>query len=294
MLRLPVLLSLLSSIAVASASALPFALEHRLASPDEFSSSSSFKDLRLRQDFGEEEGQFEEEEGSSSEVALTIQSVSNCLVSGHVALTFDDGPYLWEKEVASKLKDVDGKGTFFLNGNNYACIYDHADTVKALFSAGHTLASHGWAHKNHSLSTYDEIHEDLEKLEIAFAKILGIKPTFYRPPYGIITDLLLEVLVERGYTSLIMWSDNSGDADGATVANQKLTYDAISKSYPAPHLSLQHSTKDFTSKDTLSYSLPLLKKVGYKLSNLDTCLGLVGASYLKIGEPGVKDESWVC
>jgi peptidoglycan/xylan/chitin deacetylase (PgdA/CDA1 family) len=53
--------------------------------------------------------------------------VFNCNNQGQVALTFDDGPSSYEQQVGNQMNG--GKATFFLNGNNYACIYDHADDM---------------------------------------------------------------------------------------------------------------------------------------------------------------------
>ena len=42
---------------------------------------------------------------------------------------------------------------------------------------------------------------ELEKVETAFINILGLKPLYFRPPYGNINDLALQVLGQRGYKS---------------------------------------------------------------------------------------------
>lgn len=119
---------------------------------------------------------------------ILSQTIDNCSQQGTVALTFDgesspsftglprdaeqgftDGPYNYEAQVVSALDG--GKGTFFLNvgsgvrifclhlahklqGANYACIYDKADSIKALYDAGHTLGSHTWSHAD--LTQLDE------------------------------------------------------------------------------------------------------------------------------------------
>ena len=44
-----------------------------------------------------------------------------------------DGPYDYEQDIANSLNG--GKATFFLNGNNYVCIYDRIDQVRALHAA---------------------------------------------------------------------------------------------------------------------------------------------------------------
>jgi peptidoglycan/xylan/chitin deacetylase (PgdA/CDA1 family) len=52
---------------------------------------------------------------------------------------------------------------------------------------------------------------ELEKLETAFIRILGLKPLYFRPPYGNYNDLVLKVLSERGYKKLFLWSEDSGE-----------------------------------------------------------------------------------
>jgi peptidoglycan/xylan/chitin deacetylase (PgdA/CDA1 family) len=56
-----------------------------------------------------------------------FHNVYNCNNKGQVAMTFDDGPFQYERQVANQMNG--GKATFFLNGNNYACIYDRADDM---------------------------------------------------------------------------------------------------------------------------------------------------------------------
>lgn len=47
-----------------------------------------------------------------------VDVVENCLVSGDASLSFDDGPYLYEENIASTLDAAGAKGTFFLNGKS--------------------------------------------------------------------------------------------------------------------------------------------------------------------------------
>lgn len=80
---------------------------------------------------------------STLEKRSTVETISNCKVSGQVAITFDgarnpfwiatvypdtlcaDGPYTWETDIRNTF--AGSKGTLFLNGNNWGCIYDRAD-----------------------------------------------------------------------------------------------------------------------------------------------------------------------
>lgn len=47
------------------------------------------------------------------------------------------------------------------------------------------------------------INEELEKLEVAFQKILGVVPKFFRFPFGSSSALALQILAERGKSSCV-------------------------------------------------------------------------------------------
>ncbi|AFR98526.1 deacetylase [Cryptococcus neoformans] len=222
----------------------------------------------------------------------TVETIDNCSQQGTVALTFDDGPYDYEAQVASALDG--GKGTFFLNGANYVCIYDKADSIRALYDAGHTLGSHTWSHAD--LTQLDEsgINDELSKVEDAFVKILGVKPRYFRPPYGNINDNVLKVLGERGYTKVFLWSDDTGDANGESVSYSEGVLDGVIQDYPNPHLVLDHSTIETTSSQVLPYAVPKLKSAGYQLVTVGECLGTDESPYEWVDCPGERDSSWQC
>jgi peptidoglycan/xylan/chitin deacetylase (PgdA/CDA1 family) len=71
---------------------------------------------------------------------------TSCKNSGQFALTFDDGPVGYGAEIASYLESKGARGTFFVNGYNYGCIYDRADDILKRYKAGHQIASHTWSH----------------------------------------------------------------------------------------------------------------------------------------------------
>jgi hypothetical protein len=115
--------------------------------------------------------------------------------------------------------------------------------------------------------SYDEIHDELYRVEEAFIRILGKKPLYvsplsltlpfssstisndeakanflqFRPPYGSYNDLVLQVLGERGYKKVFLWSDDTQDASGASVGAQQGVMDQVIGSYPQPKMVLQHS-----------------------------------------------------
>jgi peptidoglycan/xylan/chitin deacetylase (PgdA/CDA1 family) len=68
--------------------------------------------------------------------------ISSCTVPGTVALTFDDGPYIYTDQLLDILESNGVVATFFVNGQNYGAIADYASTVQRAASAGHQIGSH--------------------------------------------------------------------------------------------------------------------------------------------------------
>lgn len=85
------------------------------------------------------------------------------------------------------------------------------------------------------------IPAELSRLEDAFVKILGLKPLYFRPPYGSYNDLVLQVLAERGYKKVFLWSDDTGDASGQSVQYSQGVLDSVTNQFPNPRLVLSHS-----------------------------------------------------
>ncbi|KAJ9117704.1 hypothetical protein QFC24_006418 [Naganishia onofrii] len=225
-----------------------------------------------------------------------VQTWDNCLMPNQVALTFDDGPAGFEKDILQTLGDR--KATFFLNGCNSQCIYDEENVkqIRALHAAGMTLGSHGWTHAHFNELTYDQMHDQLWKMEEAFKKILGLKPLYFRAPYGEMCDTLMRVLTERGYKKNFLWSDDVGDSSLLGVEYGKNVYKNISESKPQhPHMILNHASHESTVKEILPYAIEELECAEYEIVAVDTCLGCQGEwPYEWVGEPQERDETWVC
>ncbi|GMK57724.1 hypothetical protein CspeluHIS016_0405580 [Cutaneotrichosporon spelunceum] len=221
--------------------------------------------------------------------------IQNCEVSGSVAFTFDDGPAGYETQIANSLNG--GKGTFFVNGNNWDCIYDKADDLKALYAGGHTIGSHTWSHADLSRLNSAQINTELAKVEDAMIKILGVRPIYFRPPYGSYNDQVIQVLKDRGYSKLFMWTDDieDGNRNGEDVPFAKSVIDRVARDYPKPHMILSHSPYASTANQVVPYAVSKLQGAGYKLQTVDQCLGSAGEwPYIWVGQPGQRDASWKC
>jgi len=216
-----------------------------------------------------------------------------CSVSNNVALTFDDGPYIYEQSIVDTLNNANAKGTFFVNGNNYACIFDQdrVANLKYALSNGHEIGSHTWSHPDLTTLNSDQINTELTRLDDALRKILGVSPALMRPPYGNYNDLVLTVAENLGL-SLVMWDFDSGDSTGSTPAQSEQSYTDVANKHPSNLLALNHETVQTTAEEVLPYALQKLGAQGYKFVTVAECLGV--SPYKSTTAPGTRDSTWTC
>ncbi|MEM7577331.1 MAG: polysaccharide deacetylase family protein [Planctomycetota bacterium] len=90
--------------------------------------------------------------------------------------------------------------TFFVVGQD-AARPENRDALQRLVDAGHEIGNHSFHHEPW-LHRYDRaaLHLELQRAERALLEAVGMKPTTFRGPGYSCSNLLLEVLAERGYT----------------------------------------------------------------------------------------------
>ncbi|KAJ9113021.1 hypothetical protein QFC22_006117 [Naganishia vaughanmartiniae] len=95
------------------------------------------------------------------------------------------------------------------------------------------------------------------------------------------------------YKKIFLWSDDTGDANQATVDESKDVYDEVASSFPAPHIILSHSVFNSTVNDVLPYGVTALKERGFQLVSVNACMGEQAESpYEWVGEP--QSGNWQC
>lgn len=105
--------------------------------------------------------------------------------TGHVALTFDDGP---DPEGTPAVLDVlDRLGwtaTFFMLGTQ---VQRYPEVAAAVVSAGHEAAVHGFSHRNHLARDPVDVYRDVARATSVVSAATGTRPSWFRPPYGVLT-----------------------------------------------------------------------------------------------------------
>ncbi|KAF7360021.1 Carbohydrate esterase family 4 protein [Mycena venus] len=228
---------------------------------------------------------------------------TGCVTKGDAALTFDDGPYLWNKNVSDICAANGAKVTFFLNAYNWDCMYqswynvNYTDSLLYALSKEHQLASHTYSHKDMTTLNQTTLDREIDWNNLAIKRMTGCMPAFLRPPYGSYNDTVLMEIGKRNMTACLWDFDSQDSWTGANATNSKKAYDQGVSSAQGSMLALNHETysnssPDFTVFDVLPYAIDLIQSYGFNLVTVAECLGQ--KPYLSTGPPSKRDWTWYC
>lgn len=145
--------------------------------------------------------------------ALETQPKIHFLASGNtglseIALTFDDGPNPgYTPQVLAILQQYRVKATFFDVGYLVAA---YPNLVRQEYKAGHIVGNHTWTHTNLTLLSASQILSQLNSTSNEIQATIGVRPGFFRPPYGLYN---YQVLAQANYLGVttVMWDNNPTD-----------------------------------------------------------------------------------
>ena len=103
----------------------------------------------------------------------------------HMALTFDDGP---DPASTPAFLDLlarhDRRATFFVLG---AQAQETPSLVRRMVDEGHEVAVHGWRHRCTAVSPPTQLLRELRAARHVVEDVTGQSPSWYRPPYGVMS-----------------------------------------------------------------------------------------------------------
>src|SRR5215510_12972337 len=136
-----------------------------------------------------------------------------------IVLTFDDGPHpRYTDEILATLKKYNARALFFDVGKNLGTVSSqnevklstNSNVSKRVLEAGHLLANHSYSHPDLTkLSPADQSREISNTL-LLLEKVIGAKPTLFRPPYGAKNAVVRKEVESLGLKS-ILWTLDSMD-----------------------------------------------------------------------------------
>jgi peptidoglycan/xylan/chitin deacetylase (PgdA/CDA1 family) len=146
---------------------------------------------------------------------LQKNSKGYCLVKGsgthkEIALTFDDGPTEVSLKIIKILNKYNAKATFFWVGER---IKGNEKIIQQAKESGHLIANHSWNHENgYTFSNQLLWESQVEKTQKEFSDFGIKKCTFYRPPFGAVTQEQIDFLATKNIKT-VLWSITSMDWD---------------------------------------------------------------------------------
>ncbi|ROT38400.1 chitin deacetylase [Sodiomyces alkalinus F11] len=212
--------------------------------------------------------------------------ITQCRKPGVMALGYDDGPYTMTLELVDMLDAAGAKATFFWTGTLYGCIYDHVDAIKKAYASGHQVASHTWTHPiTLDQMSKAELTEEMEKLENAFANILGIRTNYMRPPYLMTGGEVMPTMGELGYKVITLDLD-SGDWDGVTTAAESARRFEEAGTSGRGHIPLVHETYESTVRELTPWIIEWAAQNNLELVTIADCLDDPSGPYVTVNATG--------
>lgn len=190
-----------------------------------------------------------------------------------VALTFDDGPdETWTPRVLDTLKKFQVKATFFLVGQR---IEANIEVAKRIVKEGHVAGNHTYDHPKLPTLTPAQVSSEITRTSDVIKRVTGVKPAFFRPPYGALTVPVVEEIRKLGY-KIIFWDVDSLDWSGLTGPQVAANILAHAKK---GSIILQHSAggKGESLEDTiqaLPYVITTLENEGFQFKTVPDLLGI--------------------
>jgi peptidoglycan-N-acetylglucosamine deacetylase len=132
-----------------------------------------------------------------------------------ILFTFDDGP---ERRTTPLLLDrldaVGVKAVFFLTSSRIddatPAEREQAAIAREIVARGHLIGNHTVDHLQLPLLDDAGMREQVIGAEDSLLRVLGMRPTLFRPPGGARSPRVDEFLASRGYTT-VLWNLGSGD-----------------------------------------------------------------------------------
>lgn len=178
-----------------------------------------------------------------------------------IALTFDDGPHpRYTAEILDILKEYGIKATFFAVGENVV-LYEQL--VKRAFLEGHEIGNHTYSHATIKNLDREELICELERTDKEIERVIGIRPTVFRPPEGRCDQNVVSCAKQMDY-KVVLWTVDPRDWSSPPV---EAVVNNILKNVGYGSVLLCHdynSNKKSPTPEALRRVIPELLDRGYK------------------------------
>lgn len=183
-----------------------------------------------------------------------------------VLLTFDDGPK--DEAVINSLLDTldkhEAKAIFFVNGYR---VKENPELLKLIHEKGHTIGNHSDDHINLKNESSEAVEKQLGEVQDKVERLIGKRPTFFRPPYGAGNEIVKTTAKNHGMLYMT-WSNGSLDWDSSAKNKPEVVIkNVMEQLHPGANI-LMHELK-WTAQG-LDELLTLIEGEGYTFIRPET------------------------
>lgn len=170
-----------------------------------------------------------------------------------VALTFDDGPSRYTKDIIDTLKSNNVNATFFVLGNK---IEIYKDIISESIKNGNEIGNHSYNHKWLSKLSTNELLDQINKTQDILKETVNYTPTCFRPTYGSVNNRIRKSI----NLSITLWTIDTKDWKINSV--DRIVERTI-KDIEDGDIILMHDIFQ-RSSEALKKIIPKLKEQGYQ------------------------------
>ncbi|ORZ29332.1 hypothetical protein BCR44DRAFT_114662, partial [Catenaria anguillulae PL171] len=195
----------------------------------------------------------------------------SCGYPGQVAQTYDDGPHeTITPTILDALQSAQAKLTFFWLGS---LIQSYKAIAQRAAREGHHLASHSWSHPDLTTLGPADLANEVLWTEQQIKDVVGMRPRYFRPPYGSISRGVYNYVTNRGYRVILWnldtfdWQFGVGPEHILNTYTTTLAGTARTKSY----ISLQHDIQ-LKSGSIAKATVDAIRSQGFAVVPVYICL----------------------
>jgi peptidoglycan/xylan/chitin deacetylase (PgdA/CDA1 family) len=222
-----------------------------------------------------------------------------CRKPGTVAITYDDGPYIYTDEVLNKFNAAGFKATFFVTGINIgkgAIDEAWAPVIRRMVAEGHQVASHTWSHQDLSKITEAQVYDQMVKNEMAIRNIIGKYPTYMRPPYSSCEATCQSVMQKLGYvvSYFDLDTDDYNQLTPVKIETAKNNFrTAVNGANPSSQskLAIAHDIHELTALNLTVTMIETLQARGFKGVTMGECMNEPEANWYRDSTPATPGSS---
>ncbi len=202
-----------------------------------------------------------------------------CGRADHVALTFDDGPDpASTPRFLEALDRLGWRATFFMLGGEAR---RSPGLVAEVAAAGHEIAVHGDEHRNLLRRGPRAAVNDIRRCRDSLAALSGVEPTWFRPPFGILSLAGMRGAARLGLRT-VLWT--TWGRDWRAEATPESIVADVGRRYVGGGTVLLHDTDGESFPGSWRNTLGALPLLAEMFSDRGLAVG-------PLGEHGIADGS---